>query len=389
MIRNVKVGIDIGTHATRVVVAEFEKGNPMPKILGTGQATSRGVRHGYIINGPEATKSIRKAIEEAEKNAGIPIRRIYLSIGGISLGSETATGTTVMTRADGEVTALDVDNAMKESEEGLKLTNKKVIHAVPIAYKIDSKEIMGGPLGMRGSKLEVKTLFVTSLEKHLDDLLASVRDAGVEIIDVIASPIAASYMTLGDRQKTVGCALVNIGAETVSIAAFENGTIISLQVFSIGSTDITNDIALGLKIPLEEAEGIKTGSMAGDHSKRKLDEIIEARLRDIFELVDNHLKKIKRSGLLPAGIVITGGGANLTMIESLAKTTLKLPAKIGSAVLFENTKSKVRDHAWFVAAGLTLAGAAGGAEISSSGSFGALFKKAKSVLSGMFKQLMP
>lgn len=386
MIRNIKVGIDIGTHATRVVVAEFPKGATVPKILATGSAHTKGVRHGYIINSLEATKSIRKALDEAEKNSGIGIKRVYLSIGGISLGSETATGTAFITRADGEVTTLDVDNAMRESEEGLKLTNKKVIHAVPIQYKIDGKEILGGPFGMRGSKLEVKTLFVTSLEKHLDELLGAVRDAGVEIIDVIASPIAASYMTLNDRQKTVGCALVNIGAETVSIAAFENGAIVSLQIFSIGSTDITNDIALGLKIPLDEAEGIKTGTIASDYSKKKLEEIIEARLRDIFELIDNHLKKIKRSGLLPAGIIITGGGANLTTIEDLAKQTLKLPAKIGVAELFEHTKSRVRDHTWFVATGLTLAGAG---DQGGTSSFGSFIKRARASLGGMLKQLMP
>ncbi len=389
MIRNIKVGIDIGTLMTRVVVAEFSKNEAAPKIIGTGVALSRGMRHGYVVNVSEATKSISQALADAEKMSGIKIRRVFVSIGGISLGSETATGSAVISRADNEVTALDVEKAVAESEEGLKLLNKKIIHAVPISHKIDGKEILGTPEAMRGSKIEVKTLFITSLEKHLDDLLEAVRAAGIEVVDVIASPIAASFVTLQERQKIVGCALVNIGAETVSIAAFENGHPISLQVFSIGSTDITNDIALGLKIPLDEAEGIKTGSRATAFSKKKLDEIVEARLRDIFELIDNHLKKIKRSGLLPAGIIITGGGANIEMIEELSKSTLKLPSKIGTAEMFENTKSKVRDRAWFVAAGLAVAGAASGRETYETSGLGLSLKKVKEFFSSIFKQLIP
>lgn len=389
MIRNIKVGIDIGTHMTRVIVAEFAKGEALPRIIGIGAAPTRGVRLGSVIEAKETVKSVSRAIAEAEKIANMSIRRVFVAVGGTSLGSETATGTAIITRADGEVTALDIERAMNESEEGLKLLNKKIVHAIPIQYKIDGKDVLGAPVGMRGTKLEVKTLFVTTLEKHLEDLLSAVRMAGIEIVDVIASPIAAGYMALNERQKTVGCALVNIGAETVSIASFENGHPISLQVLSIGSTDITNDIALGLKIPLEDAEGIKTGMRATDFSKKKIDEIIEARLKDIFELIDTHLKKIKRSGLLPAGIIITGGGANLAMIEDLAKSSLKLPAKIGVAELFEQTKSRVRDHVWFVAAGLALAGNASGKETFESGSLGITWKKISLFFSSILKQLVP
>jgi cell division protein FtsA len=172
---------------------------------------------------------------------------------------------------------------------------------------------------------------------------------------VIPAPLAASAVALSDRQKAVGVLLANIGAETVSIAVFENNALIGLSVFQIGSTDITNDIALGFRIPLEEAESIKTGSiMATNYPKRKIDEIIEARLSDIFELIDGYLKKIKRSGLLPAGIVITGGGAGLSLVEGLAKDLLRLPSRLGTSDLPANVKGPVRDASWFVAYGLAL-----------------------------------
>ena len=355
MIKNIVVGIDIGTHMTRVVVCEFIKGEIAPRILGTGITSSKGLRYGYVTNIEEAKKNVKRAVLEAEKSSGIKIKRACISIGGISLGSLSGLGSAVISRADGKVTGLDINKALEENKNNLKIPNKKIIDVIPTMYKLDGKEVLGKPEGMKGVKLEVKTLFVTCLEQHLDDLATAVSEAGIEVVDVIPSPLASSLVVLNDKQKTAGCILVDIGAETVSIAVFENGTIQALHIFSIGSTDITNDIALGLKIPLEGAEGLKIGSIIRDYPKKKLDQIIEARLSDIFELIENYLKKIKRSGLLPAGVILIGGGSNIALIEELSKNFLKLPAKIGTAEILNNNKTKVRDSSWFVALGLCLA----------------------------------
>jgi len=173
----------------------------------------------------------------------------------------------------------------------------------------------------------------------------------------MASPIAASLITLTKTQKIAGCVLANIGAETVSIAVFENNIPVSLEIFPIGSTDITNDIALGLKVPLEEAEQIKIGAITGSsYPRKKLEEIISARLSDIFELIEAHLKKIGRNGLLPAGIVITGGGSGLSNIEDLAKVALRLPSRIGTANLGLSEKQSYKDSTWAVAYGLCILG---------------------------------
>ncbi len=208
---------------------------------------------------------------------------------------------------------------------------------------------------MKGSRLEVRMLFITCLESHLEDLLGAVEEAHIEVIDVMASPIAGSFVILSKSQKMAGAVLANIGAETISIVVFENNIPISLEVFPIGSTDITNDIALGLKIPLEEAENIKLGSLGpNSFSRKKLDEIIHARLTDMFELIENHLKKIGRNGLLPAGIFITGGGSGIGNIEDFAKVSLKLPSRIGTVSIGE--KNRVKDSTWAVAYGLCMLG---------------------------------
>ncbi len=388
MIRNITVGIDVGTHTTRVVVCEFVKGENTPRVIGMGTAPSAGLRHGYVVNAEEVSKSVRKAVMEAEKLSGVRVRRALVSIGGITLSSEVGIGTAVVTKANKEVTELDVNRSIAESEESIKNPNRKIIHTIPTLFKLDGKDVLGHAEGLNGSKLEVKTLFVSCLEQHLEELVGAITNAGIEVVDVIASPMAASLVTLSEKQKNVGVMLVNIGAETVSIAVFENSNLISLQVLPIGGTDITNDIALGLKIPLEEAEGVKIGSVIADYPKKKLDEIIEARLSDIFELIENHLKKIKRNELLPAGIIITGGGGNFSTIEELSKSMLKLPSKIGNADIF-GPKNKVKDSVWFVALGLALGGRENARNGADSDSLLGTLRNMKKGLRNIAKQLLP
>lgn len=360
--RNIAVGIDIGTYQIKVVVSELvkENGKTNTKIMGTGIAESRGLRHGYIINGTDVTQSIQTAVRMAEKNSGVKINKAYIAVGGIGLSGIISTASTVIGRADLQITELDIEKVLEICEQNIPaslIQNQKIIHSIPISYKIDGKSVLSkSPIDLKGTKLEVKMLFVTCLEPHLNDILEAVDEAGVEVIDVLASPIAASFVTLSKTQKIAGCVLANIGSETISIAVFENNLPVSLEVFPIGSTDITNDIALGLKIPLEEAENIKLGGVGStSYSKKKLDEIVTARLSDMFELIENHLKKIGRNGLLPAGIFITGGGSGIGSIEDFAKVALKLPSRI-AALNFENQKSPIKDSMWSVAYGLCMLG---------------------------------
>jgi len=361
--RNITTGIDIGTHQIKVVIAEQRQGKNklFPIIIGTGLAQSRGLRHGYIINSGDTSRGIKTAIEEAEKVAGVRVKRVYLSVGGVGLEEILSRGEVPITRADSEVSDLDVEKVLKETEEKIakRIINRKILHTVPLRYRIDGEMVLGRPQGMKGSRFEVDTLFITCLEQHLNDAIQAVEDVGVEVVDVMASPIAGSFVTLTRTQKIAGCLLANIGAETVSIVVFENNVPQSLKVFPIGSTDITHDIALGLKVSLEEAEQIKRGAITNtDYSKKKLDDIITARLSDIFALIGSHLKKIGKSELLPAGIILTGGGSGIATIEDLARASLKLPSKTISLQVGGNKKLQnvVKDSSWAVAYGLCIWG---------------------------------
>ena len=220
MIRNISIGIDVGSSTTRVVVGEFLKGEKNPKIIGIGESETEGLRHGYVVDSIPATVSVKSAVSIAEKTSGIKIKRAFISVGGVSLRGEFSSGSVIISKADGEVTNLDINKALQDCEDNLNLNNKKVIQIFPISFRLDGKEVLGRLEGMRGTKLEAKALILTYSMQHLEDLIGVIAGAGVETIDIIASPIAISQIVLKQKQKIAGVGLVTIGSETVSLSVF-------------------------------------------------------------------------------------------------------------------------------------------------------------------------
>ena len=352
---NYTCGIDIGTNYTKVVVVGYDKTKKENVILSTGSFATKGMRQGIINNPDQVAESIKKAVAQAESHIDFKIRRAYISVGGVGLGSTIATGSVLVSRADQEITPNDITRVINVSENSINLTNRKIVHTIPLVFKLDGKEILSKPEGLKGSKLEVKTLFITTQKQLIEDIATACGLAKIDIEEIIASPIALANIILSNKQKVAGCVLVDIGSETTSYVVYENNLPILTGVFPIGSSDITKDIALGLKVSLEEADTIKTGNIiGGDYSKKKVDDIIEARICDIFELVDNALKKIKRNELLPAGVVLVGGGSHVVDIEKIAKESLKLPSRVGCTDFNFINKFRVRDNSWYTALGLAL-----------------------------------
>ncbi len=367
-----------------VVVEElYDKQNGRQlRILGTGLAESKGLRHGYIVNKEEVSASILKAKKEAESVARVPLRSGFLAVGGISLDEARATGSTIISRADQEITALDVEKAGKMAREVAApgFINRHVLHSIPLEYRVDSVKVLGDPLGMKGVRLEVDYLFVTCLSQHEEALAQAVEDSDIEVIDQMASPLAGSYVLLEGDQKMKGCVLANIGAETISIVVYDEGIPISVKVFPMGSSHITDDIALGLRISLEEAERVKVGRLSGQmYPRKKVDTIIAGRLETMFTLIDKHLKSLGRRGPLPAGIIISGGGAGAGSISEIARGSLKLPARLAEFRISADTK--IRDATWAVAYGLAIWGLTGDTSAPKQGPFVAVRK--------FFSQFLP
>ncbi len=356
--RRIVAGIDIGTHQTRVVVVEEVRtpSGTTAKIIGSGSAPSAGVRHGYVVDVEDATASLLAAKRQAETMARVPIKTGFLSVGGVSLDEVRASGSTAVSRADQEITDLDIEKV----EESARLVaqpnflNRHVLHEIPLQFRIDGVKSLGDPTGLKGHRVEGDYLFITCLAHHVDALTQVAEGADIDVIDCVASPLAGSYVTLTKDQKMKGCVLANVGAETLSIVVYDENVPVSIKVFPAGGSTITDELALGFRVSIEDAERIKMGRLAGTmYPKKKVDDIIASRFKTMFELVDKHLKALGRHRSLPAGIILSGGGSGITAAIEIAKTSLSLPSRVAE-LLHVPQDSKIKDASWAVAYGCAL-----------------------------------
>lgn len=389
--QRVYTGIDIGTYHVKVVIAAPGEHADSPlRVIGTGQSVSRGMRHGYIVDGAEATKSIREALQRAMGSAKVQVKSVRLAVGGVSMDEIRTTGDITLTQSGGIITTKDLERVQVDAVKraSTKLANRTVLHHIPIEYRLDGNKIVGKPEGLHGTKLSADFLLITMLTQHYDELCDAVERTGVEVEDVMAAPLAASLVMLTKIQKTAGVCLANIGAETLSMIVFDNDTPVSIKVFPIGSSDITNSIALSFQIPLTEAEAAKRGGVGGTViPEKKVQALVTAKLKDMFSLINSHLKTIGRQRLLPAGIVITGGGSGLFNASETAKAVLKLPSQVGLSAPLARASSV--DATWAVAHGLCRWGYAEEASAPTAVSLGEVFHKASDSIKQTLRSLLP
>lgn len=360
--QRVVTGIDVGTYHVKVVIAQApEDPRQPPRILGSGYAESRGLKQGYVISIDEAARSVAAAVAQASRAARISVKRACVGLGGLGLDEAFARGEVVVERGDSEITDRDIPRAIEASRKALSpqaTLNRDVLHTIPLKYAVDGAPVLGAsPVGMKGMRVSVETLFVTCLKKHMSDLQEAVERAGVEVEDFAASPIAESLIAVSKTQKRVGCVLINLGAETTSALVFEDTRPVSLKVFPHGGSDLTNELALALKVTPEEAEALKHGAVLNSPvSKKKIDDFIARRLGEQFKALEAHLKRIGRSELLPAGALLTGGGSQLHQAPDVARAILKLPARVATLGEGSTVAAQLNGSTWAVAYGLTLWG---------------------------------
>ncbi|MBU3895803.1 cell division protein FtsA, partial [Patescibacteria group bacterium] len=314
-------GLDIGTSSIKILVAQ--KAGKELEVLAQTQIPSFGVRRGAVAKVEEVSKNIEALIAEAEKLSGRKIKSVFVNIGGSHLRITPSDGLISVSRADQKISQEDIERVLQAARAINIPSNEEVLDVFPREFIIDDQKGIKEPLGLTGIRLEVKANLLCVFSPFFINLTQAVLGSNLQIDDIVPSPLAAAAAVLTPQQKELGSAVVDIGHSTTGLAVFEEGELIHFAVFPIGSGHITNDIALGLQVSLEEAEQLKFHYVS-DNQKRKLGDIIDARLGDIFELIQNHLKKIGRNELLPAGAVIIGGGANLPNLEDFAKSSLKL-----------------------------------------------------------------
>lgn len=352
--RDMTIGIDIGSGSLRALGCIHEDDKRFPVVIGTYKKATEGIERGNITDNEEVSQAIIDAVATLEEETGHKTAHTLISLGAVGLSSHHSNGHAQVSRGDSSVTDLDIDNAIKDANRGVPdIRNKAVVHTIPMKYKLDGNEIQGNIVGVRGNRLEVKTLFVTYPIQCMNVLKKVLDKAGIRVTDIVAGPIAESIPLLTKRQKVAGVALINIGAGVTSILVYENNTPLLISTIGVGGDDITKDIALGLKITLDEAEEIKCGKSSQLHSVRRVEEIIEARLEDLCIKINKELDRIHRRELLPAGIVVCGSSSIVPRLEYIFRAELKLPIKVASNELVRLTDDTLRDSGWARSYGLT------------------------------------
>ncbi|OGJ48213.1 cell division protein FtsA [Candidatus Peregrinibacteria bacterium RIFOXYB12_FULL_41_12] len=372
-------GLDIGSSRIRTVVATLDEKSSVPNIIGVGVAPSFGLRKGGVIDVEETINSISSSLEDAERMAGEPINHVFLGIGGTHLASQDSKGVIAISHSGNEIAEDDVDRVLEAAQAVSIPNNRRILRIIPKSFIVDEQKGIKYPVGMTGIRLEVEAHLITGLAPAVKNIEKCVHQAGVDIDDIIPSGLASAEAVLSKRQKELGVVVIDVGCGGTSISVFEEGTTLYTAVIPVGGENVTNDIAIGLRTSIDTAEKIKIeyGSCIPEDindretidlsllskidtqtvSKKQLSEIIQARYHEIFVLVKDHLAKINRDGMLPAGAILTGAGVKTPGTVDLARDTLNLPVQIGFPQNFEGVVDKIDDPAYATAIGLALWGA--------------------------------
>lgn len=342
--------LDIGSSQIKTLTAEARKDGKLA-LVGVSKTPSEGIRKGEIVNVEDATRSINLALADVKRFNKAALKNIFVNIGGSNVKIHNSRGIIAVSRADNEISQDDIDRVMKASQAINLSPNRMILHTLAREFIIDNINDIKEPLGMIGTRLEVNTLIIDAFTPVIKNIIKCVETSGGGLGGLIYGPLAASRSVLTKNQKDLGAVLIDIGFGTAGMAVYEEGNLLNASVFPVGSGNITNDLAIGLKCSIETAEKIKLSfgfalareisgkekidieqideSVKASPSRKFISEIIEIRLSEIFEFINNELKLIGKAGQLPAGVILCGAGSKMPGIVELAKRELKLPVQIG------------------------------------------------------------
>lgn len=343
-------GLDIGTNSLKAVIAEIKKDGQL-SVLKILKTPSGGMRKGSIDDLAEMTRALNIMFGEIKKVSKNALRNIFVNVGGADIHVQFSKGIVAVSRADYEIQAEDIERAVQASQAINLPPNRMVLHAITREFVVDGVGDIRDPLGMVGNRLEVNSLIIDAFSPSVKNLTKCLEMAGAAVGGLIFSPLASARSVLSKNQKELGVALVDVGFGTTSLCVYEENKLVHAAVFPVGSGNITNDLAIGLKTSVDAAEAVKLtfGSaspkgIAGRETvdlkkidqnvrhnvtRRFIADIIAVRLAEIFEFVNNELKLINKAGKLPVGAVLVGGGAKIPGLVDLVKEELDLPAQIG------------------------------------------------------------
>ena len=379
MKENIIIGLDIGSANIRVVVGQIGgETRGQIQIIGAAEHPSEGVNKGAISSIDDAVSSISACLEKVERMTGLPCEHAFVGVSGNHVISQLSHGVIAVAKADGEVRENDVERVLEAAQAITAPPNYEILHVIPRNFIVDNQQGIKDPVGMTGVRLEVDAQIIQGLSSQIKNLTKCIYRTGVDIDDLVFSILATAEAVLTKKQKELGVAILNIGGTTSTLAVFEEGDILATNTLPIGAAHITSDIAIGLRTSLEIAEQVKleygtalpqnirsreeihlnefSENEEGAVLRKHLAEIIEARVEEIFKMVDKELKKIERSGKLPAGVILTGGGAKLPGLVEVAKREFRLPATISAPREVVSAIDKIYDPTFSTAVGLAIWG---------------------------------
>jgi len=372
------VGIDIGTKSVTCIIGEITEDRKI-EIIGIGTAESRGLRKGVVVNLEATVDAIKKSQEEAELMAGVEIDSGFIGISGAHIKSFNSRGVIAVSGKNREISREDVKRVIDQSKAVSIPPDREIIHIIPQEFVVDEQDGIKDPMGMSGIKLEVNVHIVTGAVTSVQNLKTCIARAGIEIEQIVLSQIATSHSILTHDEMELGVGLIDIGGGTTEVAIFERGSLWYTSVIPIGGDNFTNDIAVGLRTPIPDAEKIKKkfgcaatpliedqetievpsvgrGKKARVLSRQLLADIIQPRAEEIFRLVDNDIKRMGYEKSLNSGVVFTGGTALLDGLEEVAESVFDLPVRRGDPAGIGGLVDRVNTPDYATAVGLILFG---------------------------------
>lgn len=369
------VGLDVGTARVRAVVGHFDEQTGAPTIVGVASEPNTGMRKGTVVNLVNAAQAIDKALEAAERMSGHQINSATVNINGAHIVGIASKGVIAVGPSDHEINQDDIARVEEAATVVQLPANREIVEVTPRSYQLDGQDNIKDPLGMTGVRLEVDAYVITALAPHVKNLEKACEMTETRIGNIVLSGLGAARAALTDQQMENGVLLVDIGSSTTNLVVFDEGDLIHVAVLPVGGNNVTNDLAIGLKVDLDIAEKIKLEHAVAHSDLRRgkaekisvtvegtkhefetseIDMIVDARLEEIFEQITAELKKVGRAQKLPGGVVLVGGGAELKGIADYAKQALNLSARVGKATRLGGVGEEVSNPSYATAVGLML-----------------------------------
>jgi cell division protein FtsA len=380
MKERILVGIDLGSSHIRIAVGQLAVSQDRLSlaVIGATESPAQGISKGCVTSLEDAVSSISAALEQAERQIGMPLQEAYVGIGGTHIVAQEAKGVIGVSRPDSDIRQEDVARVLESARALVNPANQEIMHVLPRGFSVDGQRGIKDPIGMQGIRLEVEAHLIQGISSQIRNVTKAVFRTGIDIAELVYAPLAAATAVTQPRQRELGVCVLNVGAATTGMAVYEEGELLHAVTLPIGADHITSDVAIGLKVSLETAENVKRahGSATPELVNKREDvdlrsfgadqteivslhyvsEIIEARVEELYEKVEGELRKIDRSGLLPAGVILTGGGSKLPGMVDVAKRVLHLPCAIGFPNVQTSMPELALDPRFSTAVGLVLWG---------------------------------